>query len=527
MLARLSWFSLMTISCAFGCGEGESKTPPSGAASEGGEAGAGRDAGGEAGDAHGGAGEGGAGGEAGVTPAGGEGGQEPDPCSLPWSAPLQESSCDLTALDEGSTLSGYIDADETLERGKVYHLDGRVRVTAGVTLTIEPCVKIIGNDATSSLVILPDARIEAEGEPDAPIVFTSAKEEGGRAAGDWEGLLVLGNARTNAGEQSTLVGYSASFGSGDDSQSNESSGTLAYVRLEFTGRVLDPDANTRAGFTFAGVGSGTALHHLAVIHSVGDCFQWLGGSANASHLVGVGCQDDIFDAQEGFSGRVQFAFGRQYDGGITTTLQDTTTFAEAKQRAISPSSNGLELSSVDPYYDQAGAAEPQTTARWSNVTVCGQRQYDLVLPLPDTPRPQNTRKGLALRGNTAGSVANTLVTGFQEGFALASFQDLPDDEAPSVVSTLLGDNRVPTELEGGDVAPLSWFTEQAGNAISGTDGVCDCWSNPPLPFPPTTLAGEAPSGFTDENADFVGAFADARAQSNWMAGAWVGSFPEN
>ncbi|HSI03327.1 MAG TPA: hypothetical protein VLC93_02560, partial [Myxococcota bacterium] len=73
---------------------------------------------------------------------------------------------------------------------------GYVTVASGVTLEIAPGTTIRG--LTGAALIVPrGARIVAEGTEAEPIVFTSAKEEGSRAGGDWGGLLILGNAPVN------------------------------------------------------------------------------------------------------------------------------------------------------------------------------------------------------------------------------------------------------------------------------------------------------------------------------------------
>src|ERR1700761_8357421 len=68
-------------------------------------------------------------------------------CEDPWTGPapaVQTVQCDLSTLTDGGELSGDIAADQTLLSGHSYRLKGEVRVLAGVTLTIQPCVEVIG-----------------------------------------------------------------------------------------------------------------------------------------------------------------------------------------------------------------------------------------------------------------------------------------------------------------------------------------------------------------------------------------------
>ena len=67
----------------------------------------------------------------------------------------------------------------------------------------------------------------------------------------------------------------------------------------------------------------------------------------------------------------------------------------------------------------------------------------------------------------------------------------------------------------------SWFLGQRGNTAEEPDRFCNCWANPPVPVAASTAKGATPVGFPDESANYVGAFKDNSADSNWMRGAWV------
>ena len=73
---------------------------------------------------------------------------------------------------------------------------GNVYVTNKAKLTIEPGTVIIADaESKASLVITKGASILAEGTETDPIVFTSSKSI--RKAGDWGGILLLGEAPIN------------------------------------------------------------------------------------------------------------------------------------------------------------------------------------------------------------------------------------------------------------------------------------------------------------------------------------------
>ena len=98
-----------------------------------------------------------------------------------------------------AVLNTNITANRTLYADTVYTLSGFVQVISGATLTIQPGTRIEGdfNVVGSSLFITRGARIQANGTAANPIVFTSSRAAGQRQAGDWGGLIVIGNGIIN------------------------------------------------------------------------------------------------------------------------------------------------------------------------------------------------------------------------------------------------------------------------------------------------------------------------------------------
>ena len=78
-------------------------------------------------------------------------------------------------------INGNITTNTTWTTGKVYVLSGRITVTAGATLTIQPGVIVKGEVGTganaSALVIARGAKINAVGTATQPIIFTSVADE--------------------------------------------------------------------------------------------------------------------------------------------------------------------------------------------------------------------------------------------------------------------------------------------------------------------------------------------------------------
>ena len=208
-----------------------------------------------------------------------------------------------------------ITTSTTWTTGKTYKLTGLIYVTNNATLTIQPGVVIKGifSNSGTALIITRGAKLNAIGTATAPIVFTSGKIAGTRAAGDWGGVIILGKAGFNInGGVNNIEGITATlnteFGGGAVPVNNDNSGTMKYCRIEFPGFVFSPN-NEINGLTLGAVGNGTTIDYVQVSHSNDDSFEWFGGSVNCKHLVSYRGLDDDFDTDNGYKGIVQFALG--------------------------------------------------------------------------------------------------------------------------------------------------------------------------------------------------------------------------
>jgi hypothetical protein len=239
-----------------------------------------------------------------------------------------------------------ITSSRTWTKGNTYILDGRVFVTDGVTLTIEPGTVIKGKTRAaqdaSCLVIARGGRINAAGTAAEPIVFTAEADNlngnlGQNDRGLWGGVVILGRARTNtASGQGNIEGIPTTeplgiYGGTDDA---DNSGVFRYVSIRHAGSLLGPN-NELNGLTMGAVGSGTTIEYVEVFANADDGFEWFGGTVNAKYLVSAFNDDDAFDWDEGYRGKLQFLFtiqdplvGNQAiegDGG--TTPEDGTPYA--------------------------------------------------------------------------------------------------------------------------------------------------------------------------------------------------------
>lgn len=206
--------------------------------------------------------------------------------------------------EESYVLDKDITENVTLETGKNYTLNGGIHVKAGATLTIQPGVTITAkHDGTVDYILVEQgAKIDAQGTASQPIVMTSEKKE----AGAWGGLHICGYAHTNNGSGSSEIG-NASYGGNNDA---DNSGTLKYIRLEYTGYAFDEEHEAN-GVSFYGVGNGTTVEHLQAYKGSDDGFEFFGGSVNVKYLVATSCSDDSFDWTEGWNGKAQFLVAYQ------------------------------------------------------------------------------------------------------------------------------------------------------------------------------------------------------------------------
>ncbi|MGD9976585.1 MAG: Ig-like domain-containing protein [Bacteroidales bacterium] len=297
------------------------------------------------------------------------------------------------ASGSSKTVSGHITANTKWYANTTYMLDGFVYVDEGATLTIEPGTVIKGViNSKGTLIIQRGAKIMAQGTADAPIVFTSAKAKGERSYGDWGGLVLCGYAPTNKHDVSTGVGTAEG---GIDSQyggtdPHDNSGVLQYVRIEFPGIALTSTSNSEInGLTLYAIGDATTIDHIQVSYSGDDSYEWFGGTVNVKYIVAFRGWDDEFDTDNGYVGKVQFAFG----------LRDPNSSDQS-------GSNGFESDN-----DADGSTlTPTTKPIFSNVSLYGPLTVSSTLP------PENLfKRSMHLRRGTRLCVYNSIFAGYPKG----------------------------------------------------------------------------------------------------------------
>ena len=289
-------------------------------------------------------------------------------------------------------LDGQLSEDTILENSDgskpvYYALSGALEVMGGTTITVEKGAVLFGQSGSDYLVIHRDAKIMAEGTKTAPIIFTSLQDVKGEnpAAGQWGGLVLLGNAPSNKcpsdGSDCSLqvegVAEGAVFGGTDW---DDNSGSLKYVVVKFAGFEVAPD-NELNGVTFGGVGAGTTVDYLQVHANADDGVEFFGGAVDVKHLVLTGNKDDSIDWDNGYKGRIQHVF-----------IQHAENSGEAN-RAIEADNDG-----------STPEKQPMSNPTIANMTIIG-NNFDTA---------DKDSEGIYLREGTSASFYNTVVTGPSE-----------------------------------------------------------------------------------------------------------------
>jgi hypothetical protein len=224
-----------------------------------------------------------------------------------------------------------ITSDTTWYAGTIYQLAGRITVTAGVTLTIEPGTIIkgeagIGANATA-LLVARGGKLNANGTATSPIIFTSVADEidyADMAAGNfaspnleasvnglWGGVIVLGKAPISASNDAGVVSEVQIEGiptsdpnglyGGNDAADN--SGTIRYISIRHGGANIGA-GNEINGLTLGGVGNGTIIDNIEVVANQDDGIEWFGGTVDVTNVVVWKSGDDAIDTDQAWSGEL-------------------------------------------------------------------------------------------------------------------------------------------------------------------------------------------------------------------------------
>ena len=279
-----------------------------------------------------------------------------------------EPDCPTGTTDTGADrngqnicrLSGVITSDIRLTRGNIYEINGDVRVGRDIgadgnaanglaaSLTIESGVTIYGRSGADYLLVNRGSRIFVNGTRQNPVIMTSENDitntgDRANAIGEWGGLVVLGRAPINRCRdaatpgtvqcENLIEGVTNPDGLYGGVLADDNSGSITFLQVKYAGFEIAP-GNELNGITMGGVGRGTTFENIQVHNGSDDGIEWFGGTVNGRYLVITGADDDSFDTDNGWQGRIQFLLAIQRaDGG------DNIVEASSSAPGVTPSSN--------------------------------------------------------------------------------------------------------------------------------------------------------------------------------------------
>lgn len=328
----------------------------------------------------------------------------------------------------------------TLDANQVYLLKGFIVVRSGGKLVI-PAGTVIRGQADlistprnyASIIVERGGQIEVLGTVEKPVVFTSNKPVGQRERADWGGIVISGRALHNQVtaanpdnfqiEGFNTVTFDPGLGRAGGTNTNDNSGILRYMRIEFGGLAFEVNREIN-GLTLAGVGAATELHHIQCSYINDDSFEWFGGSVNSSHLIAYKTTDDDFDTDFGYSGLNQF--------GIA--VRDTSYF----DPTYSLPSNASTSEGFESDNEPSGTASvrPYTNAIFSNYTMVGPVAVGRTYNQLSSVQRAAFRRGARIRRNSSLRIVNSIFMGYRNFLMIDGDSTLRNTNYPAALATV-------------------------------------------------------------------------------------------
>lgn len=237
--------------------------------------------------------------------------------------PIGDGNGDSNSTSINVVKSGNISSNETWSSDSIYELSGKVVVTDGAILTIEPGTIVKGQEGqeanASALVVARGGKLMAEGTADNPIIFTTILDniQIGEKMGTnldrgdnekWGGVVILGKAPVSAEQGDTeanIEGIPAEAGYGlyGGNVAEDNSGVIKYVSIRHGGISIG-NGNEINGLTLGGVGSGTVVDHVEIFATLDDGIEFFGGTVNVTNALVYWQGDDGLDIDQSYSGTV-------------------------------------------------------------------------------------------------------------------------------------------------------------------------------------------------------------------------------
>lgn len=334
-----------------------------------------------------------------------------------------------------SDLQGIITGRITLSATKSWLLSGPLVVSSGGKLTIEPgtTIKAAAGGTNVYIAVERNGEIQAVGTSSAPITITSnaAVPE----AGDWGGLLIMGNATITGGVTAVTEVVDFIYGN-NPAVDTDDSGDISYLMLKYTGARINGEKEFN-GLTLYGVGSGTTINNIAIINGDDDGIEWFGGTVNVTNLLVVNATDDMFDYTQGWKGTLTNAFGIREEGYLKVS---------ADPRGIEGDGN---LDGLTP------GLTPQSSPTFANITIVNNG----AISMSDVVK---------VRRNSAGMFTNIRVIFGAAALTPGDFVDFTDTAGDAAAATSITISGTGANLDTGDNKPGA---NNATITISETTGV--------------------------------------------------------
>ncbi|MDB5272246.1 MAG: hypothetical protein JWO58_613 [Chitinophagaceae bacterium] len=319
-----------------------------------------------------------------------------------------------------------IDKDLLLTNKNTYLLSGAVYVMNNAVLTIEAGTIIRGESETcGTLVITKGSKLIAVGTERDPIIFTSNKSVGERKAGDWGGIILLGNAVNNhiGGVSAIDWGLDTKYTLYGGDNDNENSGTIRFVRIEYPGNKIKVDEEFN-GLTLAGIGRNTTIENVQVSYSNDDSYELYGGTVDLKKIISYKCSDDDFDFNYGYQGKTSYgiAFRNPLIGDFSGSRCFEVDSYNADKKGFDPNKRFTNITASHftlIQYDVNG--NNQTVFSTEAVQIGNESalflEHSVVCGFPNVFKIKNTKykddvlKNQAIMGNNAFNGYQTLVNG--------------------------------------------------------------------------------------------------------------------
>lgn len=271
-----------------------------------------------------------------------------------------------------------------LHSDTVYILKGDFFRKANEELIIDEgtLVKVIADDFNNlgGVTIEQGGVIHINGTRNNPVVFTSNTYMGNQKE-NWKGISIYGKAKNNS--------------RGDIGDSTDFSGSINYLRVEFSAIIFD------------GVGNKTIAENIMVSYtnasgqiSARSAFNFYGGSLNARNLISYACGGPVdFYLTDGYNGKMQniLSFRNPLFGNTGDYPPNTL------------SGIFIENSSMGNT-----AAMPHTNPVISNLSVIGPNNINGSSALYASVSDIKSA-ALIVSGNAFFSIRNTVLMGFPSG----------------------------------------------------------------------------------------------------------------